>query len=451
MEKGEVLNTFLTLVLTIKTYFQESQARETWGIVRSKEYLPLVEEDEVREHLSRLDVRKSMGPDGLQSQVLRELTGEVPEDWRKANVTPVFKNGKEDPGNYRLVILTLIPGKVMKQLILEMVSRHMKEKVVISSSQHVFTKEMSSLTNLITFYDEMTGLDQRQEAQTKTWGVLLNMRKHFFTVMVTEHWHRLPREVLASPLLDILKSHMDIWATCSSKACGTVSHKILTENLMKYQLDEQAVRWIENWLKQPGPEGGDQWHEVLMERSVLVPIPFNIFINDLDDGTECTLSKFADDAKLGEVADMSQGHAAMQRDLDRLEKWTDRKLIKFNKGKCQVLPLGRNDPLWQCMLADDQLENSSAEKDMERVADSKLNKSQNCVHVAKNARDMPGCIRSLASRPREVNLPLFSALGSPLKKRHGDSRESATNGHTDGEGTGASPIGGKTGKAGLEK
>jgi len=83
----------------------------------------------------------------------------VPEDQRKANVTPVFKNGEmEDPGIHRLVSFTLIPGKVMKQLNLETISRHMKEKVVISSSQHLFTKEMSFLTNFIIFYDEMTGL-----------------------------------------------------------------------------------------------------------------------------------------------------------------------------------------------------------------------------------------------------------------------------------------------------
>ena len=66
--------------------------------------------------------------------------GEVPEDWRKANVVPVCK--KEDPGNYRLVGLTLIPGKVMEQLILEAVPRPLNNKV-IRSSQHGLTKGKS--------------------------------------------------------------------------------------------------------------------------------------------------------------------------------------------------------------------------------------------------------------------------------------------------------------------
>jgi len=85
-------------------------------------------------------------------------TGEVPEDWRKANVTPVFKMGKkEDPGNYRLVSLTSIMGKVMKQLILEVINKQVEEKKFIRSSQHGFTKGKSCLTNLIAFYDGVTG------------------------------------------------------------------------------------------------------------------------------------------------------------------------------------------------------------------------------------------------------------------------------------------------------
>ena len=87
------------------------------------------------------------------------VIGEVPEHWKRANVTPVFKNGrKEDPGNYRPVSLTLIPGKVIEQLILEIISRHLKDRKVIRSSQHRFIKGKLCLTNLIAFHDEMTGL-----------------------------------------------------------------------------------------------------------------------------------------------------------------------------------------------------------------------------------------------------------------------------------------------------
>ncbi|PKU45953.1 rna-directed dna polymerase from mobile element jockey- hypothetical protein [Limosa lapponica baueri] len=75
-------------------------------------------------------------------------TGEVPEDWRKANVIPVFKKGKkEDPRNYRLVSLTSTPGKMMEQLILGIISKHMEEKKAVRSSQHGFTKGKSCQTD----------------------------------------------------------------------------------------------------------------------------------------------------------------------------------------------------------------------------------------------------------------------------------------------------------------
>lgn len=83
----------------------------------------------------------------------------MPEVWRKTNVTPTFKKGKkEDPRNHKPVSLISIPGKRMEQLMLKTISRHMKNKKVIGSSQHGFTKEKSFLTSLITFYDELTGL-----------------------------------------------------------------------------------------------------------------------------------------------------------------------------------------------------------------------------------------------------------------------------------------------------
>jgi len=85
-------------------------------------------------------------------------TGEVPEDWRKASVTPIFKKGKkEDPGNYSPVSLTFIPGKVMEQLILDVIFKQEEEEKVIGSSQPGFTKGKSCLTKLIDFYDGLTG------------------------------------------------------------------------------------------------------------------------------------------------------------------------------------------------------------------------------------------------------------------------------------------------------
>lgn len=104
--------------------------------------------------------------------------------------------------------------------------------------------------------------------------------------------------------------------------------------------------------------GCEQWHKVQLEASStpgssapLGPVFFNIFSNDLNEKAECTFHKFAGDSNEEGMADSPESHAAIQRGLNKLEKWADRCLIKFNKENCEVLQLGRttpdNSPCWE--------------------------------------------------------------------------------------------------------
>ena len=304
----------------------------------------------------------------------------VPFDWRVANITPIFKKGaKKDPANYRPVSLTSQVVKIFERLIKAKIMNFLEVNLLINNSQHGFRSKRSCLTNLLEFMEIV--LNHVDEGR--------------------------PVDVI---FLDF------------QKAFDKVPHIRLLEKIKAHGIRGDVLRWIEKWLtgrQQRVEINGQQsgWKDVtsgVPQGSVLGPILFIIYINDLDDGIKSDLLKFADDVKLiGNNDSIDQG-SHLRTDLQRLEGWADKWQMRFNVEKCKVMNIGVKNRCEGYLLDGLPLGTISEEKDLGVIVCKDLKVGRQCFKAAAKGNQVLGMIRrTFTNRSMSIMIPLYKSLVRP--------------------------------------
>lgn len=277
-----------------------------------------VTEEGIRKLLTGMKKGKAPGPDGLRKEdlcldvdIMAEcLTkvfnaslqkGQVPKDWRLANVVPIHKKGsRKQAGNYRPISLTSLPCKLLEHIVL----REIIEKVetALSTRQHGFRCGLSCETQLCGTYHTLA---KNTEAQLATHAVVLDY----------------------------------------SKAFDRVPHQLLLEKLQLFDLEPHLIGWIHSFLcgrTQRVALGGAYSHEIevtsgVPQGSVLGPTLFLLYINDLPIELNCGVSLFADDTLIYQTVRDGIEENRFQENIDRLKEWSDRWMMNFNTAKCSVI------------------------------------------------------------------------------------------------------------------
>ncbi|MDZ1603208.1 reverse transcriptase family protein, partial [Klebsiella pneumoniae] len=299
---------------------------------------------------------------------------------REANVVPLFKKGnKNNPGNYRPVSLTSVVGKVMEKVLKDRIAEHLERHCLIRDSQHGFVKGRSCLTSLIAFFEEVT------------------------------------KQVDEGKPVDVV--YMDF-----SKAFDKVPHGRLMEKVRRHGIVGNVASWIKNWLtdrRQRVVLDGkySAWSPVtsgVPQGSVLGPLLFVIFINDLDMEVEGWVSKFADDTKIGGIVDTEEGCCGLQRDLDRLQSWAEKWQMEFNPEKCEVVHFGRTNKNAKYWVNGRVLGSVEEQRDLGVYVHRSLKVATQVDRAVKKAYGVLAFInRGIEFKSREVMMQLYRTLVRP--------------------------------------
>ena len=393
--KAELLNKFFTSVFCKENKTDLPNIEE--GELSSGKLIGEIEisVEAVEKKLKELNPQKAQGPDKIPPKVLKEISkeiaypltklfkksifkGQIPEDWKFAEVTAIFKKGnKTDPGNYRPVSLTCICCKILEQFVRDGIVNHMTENGLYSECQHGFRKSRSCVTQLIEVYDKLT------------------------------------------ELIDDGKS-IDIVYLDFRKAFDSIPHERLLVKMKGYGINGNVIGWVRSFLadrKQRVRVGNSYSNKSdvtsgIPQGSILGPVLFTIFINDLPDALKVNCKVFADDTK---IYDDTTENKRIQEDLYSMQKWTELWNLYFNVAKCKVMHIGKKNPQHEYFMKIEKekqrIGTCNEEKDLGITFDKELNFDSHISNITKKANQMLGIIkRTFTFMNKDVFLKLYKAL-----------------------------------------
>lgn len=344
-DKAEVFNQYF--YSTFSQPDDVSYSFESPQFSEPKFNLLQLSEEEVYQVLSKLDSHKAPGVDGLPTFILKECStelspslcclfnlslssGRLPQEWKNSLVVPVYKKGKkEDVENYRPISLLCVTSKVLERCIFNHLIDHFGS--IFVDCQHGFLKGRSTVTQLLSFLHEIgQSLDKGLQS-------------------------------------DIV--YLDF-----AKAFDSVCHKRLVFKLRLFGIGGELLNWFENYLQnryqscvvQGSTSSKLPVNSGVPQGSILGPLMFLVYINDLPAVVDSSIAMFADDSKCSRVIKNLDDCHVLQEDLDCLQGWADSWRLCFNTAKCEVLSVSRkrHPIVYDYKIGQHSLVHSASQKDL---------------------------------------------------------------------------------------
>jgi len=324
--------------------------------------------------INRLQLNKACGPDGIHVNVLKKATSfakplqmifnqsvytnSIPQDWRDSNINPIHKKGsRKNCNNYRPVALTSQVVKLLERILYDQINNHLKRHNVISCEQHGFQSGCSCTTQLLECLNDWTSM----------WDLGLQT--------------------------DIV--YLDF-----SKAFDSVPFKRLQYKLKYYGVAGHIGDWIEHFLSGRRQRvllrnGTSCWNTVLSgvpQGSILGPILFLLYVNELPKIVHNTAKMFADDTKIYSSIIDELDCDKLQDDLNSLSAWSAQWLLKFNESKCIVLKL-KESIQYIYSLNGINLETVNQQRDLGVIISTNLKPETHINDIVKRASQRIGLIK----------------------------------------------------------